>query len=198
MKRKTVDRSLRIIGGNWRGRQISFADLKDIRPTPNRIRETLFNWLSSVILDARCLELFAGSGILSLEALSRQAREVVIIDQSSQVIELIQHHLSKIDPPPKATLWQGDAYDWIRNFRHPPGATFDIVFVDPPFYTKVIPTVCRLLEQCQVLSADASIYLESKTAINQQELPVNWIIHRQRKASQVHYCLCKKISGLNE
>ena len=167
MKRKTDDRALRIIGGSWRGRQISFADLEDIRPTPNRIRETLFNWLSSVILDARCLELFAGSGILSLEALSRQAKEVMIIDQSPEVIELIQQHLSRIGPHAKATLWCGAAEDWIRNFRHQHHATFDVVFVDPPFDTDVIPIICELLEQCQVLSTGASIYIESRTAARQ-------------------------------
>jgi|TARA_Y100000310_G_C20684553_1_gene818130 16S rRNA (guanine966-N2)-methyltransferase len=194
MKRKTLDRTLRIIGGDWRGRQISFADLEDIRPTPNRIRETLFNWLSSVIADARCLELFAGSGILSLEALSRQAKEVMIIDQSPKVIELIQQHLSKMNPYPKATLWRGDAWDWLRDFDEA-SAKYNIAFVDPPFRTEMIPKVCELLEQHRVLSADALIYIESASVTSQQSLPSNWEIHRQQKAGQVHFCLCKRITG---
>jgi len=197
MKRKTADRSLRIIGGDWRGRPISFADLNDIRPTPNRVRETLFNWLSSTILDARCLELFAGSGILSLEALSRQAKEVMIIDQSPLVIELIHQHLNNIYPQPKATLWQGDALDWIRSFQHQSAKPFDIVFVDPPFYADMIPAICGLLEQFQLLSPAALIYIESETTVDQQMLPGNWEIHRQRKASRVHYCLCKRMIPKN-
>ena len=193
MKPKSADRRLRIIGGNWRGRQMSFVDQNDVRPTPNRIRETLFNWLSSLISNARCLDLFAGSGILSLEALSRQAKEVTIIDQSPRVIELIQQQLVKFQPHPRADIWQGDAVDWIRNFQRRDIAAFDIVFVDPPFDSDMIPAICRLLEQHQVLCADASIYIESKAEVNQQALPENWQIYRQGKASRVHYCLCKRI-----
>lgn len=193
MKPKSAHRRLRIIGGNWRGRQMSFADQNDVRPTPNRIRETLFNWLSSLIPNARCLDLFAGSGILSLEALSREAKEVTIIDQSPRVIELIQQQLSKFEPHPKADIWQGDVFDWIRNFDSPDMAPFDIVFVDPPFDSDMIPAICRLLEQHQVLSPDASIYIESKAEVNQQILPENWRIYRQAKASRVHYCLCKRV-----
>lgn len=196
MNKKTADRSLRIIGGTWRGRQVSFAAVNEIRPTPNRIRETLFNWLTSVIVDARCLELFAGSGILSLEALSRQAKEVMIIDQSPQVIELIHQHLNEFKPHQKVTLWQGNALDWMRNFQHKQNASFDIVFVDPPFKADMIPATCKLLEQQRLLSPTAMIYIESETAINQQMLPSNWDLHRQRKAGQVHFCLCKRTLSL--
>ncbi len=186
---RTSIRSLRIISGKYRGRKVTFPDLSSIRPTPNRVRETLFNWLTPHLSGARCFEPFAGSGVLCIEAISRGAGQVTIIDQSKQVIEHIRSQLIKIGVEKKQYhLHQGDALAYIRNQQA--RDLFDIVFLDPPFDQQLIGATCNLLSEQQLLAPDALIYIESNAEIVEHLLPVNWVIQRSKNAGNVHYCLC--------
>jgi 16S rRNA (guanine966-N2)-methyltransferase len=187
---RTSNRSLRIIGGKYRSRKVTFADVASIRPTPNRVRETLFSWLSPHLSGARCIEPFAGSGILSMEALSRGAANVSIIDQSRQVIEHIRTQMTKFVPDERDyTLYHGDALAWMSTAN--PETLFDIVFLDPPFADALLSNTCKLLQERHLLAEGALIYIESETAIQDDSLPTRWEFYRQKKAGSVHYCLCR-------
>ena len=140
-KRQIGRNELRIIGGNWRGRRVKFPSSNELRPTPDRVRETLFNWLQPVIAGSRCLDLFAGSGALGLEALSRGATRVVFVDHEPKVIEHLHAALSLLKAEgaePKLTQ--------ARRYLESPVEAFDIVFLDPPFADESLPAICALLD----------------------------------------------------
>lgn len=190
---KTKPRSanrLRIIGGEWRGRRLSFPDSAGVRPTPDRVRETLFNWLAPVIEGARCLDLFSGSGALGFEALSRGAGSVVMVDSDAAVIARLHEHAATLHAS-GAQLVQADA---PRYLQHPPAAGFDIVFLDPPFRHHLIAPCCELLERNGWLKPGAYIYIESESDLPVAWLPPHWRISRSKKAGQVSYQLAIKES----
>lgn len=177
---------VRIIGGKWRGRKVSFANVPGLRPSPDRVRETLFNWLQWEVQDAKVLEPYAGSGILSLEALSRGAAAATVIDSSRRVTE----HLAGIATELKADgldVRQGEARDVMATLPGP----FDLVFLDPPFdgdeLARVLATLCRP----GLLAADAVIYLESGQPPSGFELPPGYAITREKRAGQVHFGLAR-------
>ena len=184
----TSQRSLRIIGGEWRSRVIEFADVTAIRPTPDRVRETLFNWLQGELHGARCLELFAGSGILSFEALSRGASHCTIIDQSPKATEQIDANLKKLGAKSdQYHCLRTDGVNWLAvdNTNR-----FDVIFLDPPFgddnLSSVIDTCARQL------AADGFIYVESPQSISETEIPSTMSIYRQKRAGAVHYALLQR------
>lgn len=181
--------SVRIIGGQWRSRKISFTEVPGLRPTPDRVRETLFNWLQPVIIDAHCLDLFAGSGVLGLEALSRGARQCLFIDNHPQCISSIQKNLKILS----ATGGYTKAGDSLQLLQQPPtqfsSEKFDVVFIDPPYAMDCALTCCNLLADNDWLSGNAYIYIESANPIEESQLPDNWRLHRQKKAGQVNYHL---------
>jgi len=121
--------SVRIIGGAWRGRRVSFPDSPGLRPTPDRIRETLFNWLQHSVANARCLDLFAGSGALGLEALSRGAAELVFVEQAVAVARMLREQLARLEASTRGQV----AEMGVARFLRTPAAPFDLVFLDPPF-----------------------------------------------------------------
>jgi len=175
---------LRIIGGTWRGRKIDFATEPGVRPTPDRIRETLFSWLQREIYGARCLDLFSGSGALSFEALSRGADEVVMVDQSSPVVKqlianakLLKSNCAQIE------LCSADSY-----LQRPP-QPFDIVFLDPPFQQHALKQYCEQLESGGWLAPRAMIYMEREKGNPPPALPTSWQLHREKWAGQVSYVL---------
>lgn len=185
----TGKHSLRIIGGNWRGRKVSFANTKEIRPSPDRVRETLFNWLQGEVHGARCLELYAGSGILSLEALSRGAKQVVLIDRMKQTVR----HLSEVFtdfsiPREQYQIFNMPAHDWLEEDC---AQKFNIVFIDPPFAVDEYVLILDALVRSDLLDSAALIYIESAAPVRPCQIPKNWEIHRQKKAGSVHYCLCR-------
>jgi 16S rRNA (guanine966-N2)-methyltransferase len=185
----TAKRTLHIIGGKCRGRKVTFADVTGIRPTPNRVRETLFNWLSPYLQGAHCIEPFAGSGILSLEALSRGVGKTLIIDQSSEVIEHIRSQiLNFATDNSEFQLHCGDALDWMQHTE--PQDSYNIAFLDPPFSAELTIKTCNLLARKQLLAENAMVYIESEHVIAENTLPENWRIHRSKQAGSVHYCLC--------
>src|SRR5271170_4491193 len=121
--------SVRIIAGNWRGRRVNFPDVPGLRPTPDRVRETLFNWLQHSIAGSRCLDLFAGSGALGLEALSRGAREVVFVDEAQAAARALQAELERLGGSARARVVSAAA----ARFLAMPGEPFDGIFLDPPY-----------------------------------------------------------------
>ncbi len=186
--RKTKSRELRIIGGSWRSRKVDFASDDAIRPTPDRIRETLFNWLQGDIAGARCLELYAGSGILSLEALSRGARHTTIIEKNAQTVAHIKQNLSSLGAAPdKFDCYRTNAIDWLNQYD---GPAFDLLFLDPPFASKELERLLPMLNSPRILSNLSKVYIESPAPLEPALLPANLSILKHKASGQVFYSLC--------
>ena len=177
---------LRIIGGRWRGRKLRFKAAEGLRPTPDRVRETLFNWLAPAIHGARCLDLFAGSGALGLEALSRGADHVQFIDTQRRSIASIEEHLTTLACD-HAACQTGDGQQWLA--RGNTGPRFDIVFLDPPFNRGMIEPAAEALEAHHWLAEDAFIYVETSSHEDCGALPGNWQLHREKTAGDVRSAL---------
>ena len=187
MKRKQGE--LRIIAGKWRGRKIPFEQT-DVRPTPNRVRETLFNWLMPYIHNADCLDMFAGSGALGFEALSRGAASVVMVDQSRDVIQTLKKNVQ---------LLETDAITLI-NTEVPeelviPDQQFDIVFIDPPYEKGLVEICGEWLEENQLLKPNALIYIEAEQSLSPLPIPEHWQVLKSKTAGQVGYHLLQRASG---
>ena len=172
---------VRIIGGRHRGRRLHFSPGRGLRPTPDRVRETLFNWLQADIRGARCLDLFAGSGALGLEALSRGAAFLCAVEQNRAAAQRLRDNITLLHEESAAEVVQGDA---LRVLKTPPETPFDIAFLDPPFADGLLPAVCRLLEDRDWLAPDAVIYLEQDAGQGWPDLPASWLIHRESSAGQ--------------
>ncbi len=182
---------VRIIGGELRSRKIPVLDAPELRPTPDRVRETLFNWLRPYIVGARCLDLFAGSGALSFEALSQGAAKVVCIEQSAMLIAQLQRTAAnlKVDAQ-HLEIIHADAMQWLQTASTTTDP-FDIVFLDPPYTQKLLPLCFQFLEKGW-LSANARIYFEDHQPLNGDEIPNTWQVLHQKKAGQVYYGLAQK------
>jgi 16S rRNA (guanine966-N2)-methyltransferase len=176
---------VRIVAGKWRGRFLPVLDLPDLRPTSERIRETLFNWLAQRIEGSRCLDLFAGTGVLGLEALSRGAAELVLVERSNDAIEALRKSVAVLDAK-GAVVHAGDALAYLRRQEPEP---MDIVFLDPPFADESLTEVCSLLDERSWLAPDASVYLERDARRIGPELPHGWTVRREKKAGNVRYSL---------
>lgn len=188
-KVQELSNRLRIIGGQWRGTRLNFPPVAAIRPTPDRVRETLFNWLQHAVPGARCLDLYAGSGALGLEALSRGAREVVFVDREAAIGRYLRDTLQRLH----STAGEVVSLDAEQFLRQPRGG-FDIVFLDPPFAADVLPAICGMLERGW-LNAGAYIYVESATHGGTPLLPDNWRLLRSKQAGQVGYHLAQRMAG---
>jgi 16S rRNA (guanine966-N2)-methyltransferase len=178
---------LRIIGGLWRGRKLGFPSIEGLRPTGDRIRETLFNWLAPDINGARCLDLFAGSGALGLEALSRGAASSLLIERDSQAAKQLKANLELLKAEGGEVI-QMDALAYLHSLPSTSTTPFDLVFIDPPFQLNLWQAVIDLLEQRQLLSEGAAIYIESGIH-DQYQTPASWRLHRDKTAGSVHYRL---------
>ena len=179
--------TLRIIGGVWRGRKLRFAPTAELRPSPDRVRETLFNWLAGHIAGARCLDLFAGSGALGLEALSRGAAHCLFTERDGNTLRTIRAHLRTLRCSSAGTL-QADATRWLQQ-GPADSLPFDVVFLDPPFARDLLGRVCVLLEQNQWLAPAARIYVESGRRRPSAEVPANWHCLHDKKAGELRYRL---------
>ena len=182
-------RVLRIIGGSWRGRTWRFPQ-GDIRPTPDRVRETLFNWLSPGITGARCLDLFAGSGALGLEALSRGAAGTVFVERSADTARQLRQTLA---------LWGGERAAAARiqvadanSFLAGKPEVFDIVFLDPPFAAGLLGTLVTRLEAGHWLAQGALIYAEGPARESLPPLPAAWSVAKTGRAGEVGYHLLRR------
>lgn len=182
---------LRIIGGKWRSRKINFISGPGLRPTPDRVRETLFNWLAPTILDAACLDLFTGSGAVSFEALSRGAASVVMIEQSADAVAMIRKN-AEILKAENLEVYQGYSPEALAQLLP---RQFDIVFLDPPFRHNLIAPCAAWLEAHACLAEDALIYIEAEKELKTLLLPANWQIIRDKTAGNLHYLLIKRQSS---
>ncbi len=182
--------SVRIIAGTWRGRRIEFPDLPGLRPTPDRIRETLFNWLQTQVMGARCLDLFAGSGALGIEALSRGAAEVVFVDTATAATHTIRAQLERLGASARARVLDLGAARFLRT----PGEAFDIVFLDPPFGTHALADILPALGAGGWLKPGAAVYLECERAAGPPEMPAGLELLKSKSAGEVGYHLAHAVA----
>lgn len=176
--------SLRIIGGAWRSRRIQFVDHPEIRPTPDRVRETLFNWLANKITGARCLDLFAGSGALGFEAASRGAAHVVLVDKDRSTTQMLEKQKHILEAS-QLEIVNSDALDYLQQIQQP----FDVVFLDPPFSSDLLKKSLANLADGKALLAGGLIYIEDAT--HDKDLQCNQSLRciREKVAGKVRYAL---------
>jgi 16S rRNA (guanine966-N2)-methyltransferase len=185
----TPRNSVRIVGGAWRGRRVEFPDLPSLRPTPDRIRETLFNWLQFKVVGARCLDLFAGSGALGLEALSRGAAEVIFVETSTAAAHTLGAQLKRLGGLARARVQTLGAARFLRT----PGEPFDLVFLDPPFGQDALPECLAQLEAGKWLKGASLVYLENERAVGLPALPAGWQVLKSKAAGEVGYHLVQGV-----
>jgi 16S rRNA (guanine966-N2)-methyltransferase len=170
---------IRIIAGEFRGRRIEVAQKPDLRPTPDRVRETLFNWLGQWLDGAVCLDLFAGSGALGFEAASRGAARVVMVESDSMVFSSLVKTKNLLDAR-QVELVSGDAFEYLKGTRD----AFDVVFLDPPFRQNAAPAVLERLPER--LARGGRVYVEAATPL---EPPPPWRELKRSRAGQVSFQL---------
>ena len=173
---------MRIIGGSHRRRLIEFPDAEGLRPTPDRVRETLFNWLGQTLYGRRCLDLFAGSGALGFEAASRGAEEVVMVERNRSVYRSLQDNLKKLGLP-NIALRPEDGLEFVMQQNRP----FDVIFLDPPFQSDYLSKLLPLL--ADKLAEDGVMYVESGEPF---EPDASWQVIKQARAGAVFYQLLKR------
>jgi len=179
--------SVRIIAGEWRGRRVNFPDVAGLRPTPDRVRETLFNWLQDHIAGARCLDLFAGSGALGLEALSRGAGEVVFVESAQAAARALQEQLVRFGGQRKARVMEQGAGRFLRSAP----TAFDIVFMDPPFGQNALAEYVPLLDAGGWLNPRALVYMENEKKAGVPPVPLHWEVLKSKSAGEVGYHLLR-------
>lgn len=177
--------SVRIIGGRYRRRILKFPESEGLRPTPDRVRETLFNWLGQELDGWHCLDPFAGSGALGFEAASRGAARVVMVEQAPKVLAALRENHEMLQKPPEVEIIRGDALQYLASST----AKFDLIFLDPPYKKGWIPRLEPLLPG--VLNEDAAIYVEAEHEI---ESLGDWRTERHGKAGEVHFHLLRRLT----
>ncbi|MCC8458132.1 16S rRNA (guanine(966)-N(2))-methyltransferase [Photorhabdus aegyptia] len=175
---------IRIIGGKWRGRKLPVPDSPGLRPTTDRVRETLFNWLAPVIQEAHCLDCYAGSGALGLEALSRYAAQVTLIEYERNIAKQLSTNLDLLSAQ-NAKVINDSALTYLSQSGKP----YDVVFLDPPFRKGMLSETIKLLEEQNWLADESWIYVEAESESTAIDVPVNWQLHREKVAGQVAYRL---------
>jgi len=173
---------IRLIAGQWRGTRLDVPSSPGLRPTADRVRETLFNWLMPYLPGARVLDMFAGTGTLGLEALSRGAADAVLVERDAALAASVRTTLARLQGGERGRVVQGDALAWLAS--HPD--TFDIAFVDPPFAAALWPTVWPAL--APRLAADALVHVESPLAVDPC-VPAGWSLHREGRTREVRHAL---------
>ena len=187
--RRPLPGRLRIVAGKWRSRLLPVANVAGLRPTSERIRETLFNWLASTITGARCLDLYAGTGALGLEALSRGAGSVEFVEKSGVAAAMLRESVLVLEAE-HATIHETDAVAFLVA---QPAVPFDCVFMDPPFAADNHEELCRLLASHGWLAKGAHIYLEQDISQQVPELRDGWELLKERTAGKVRYSLLKTL-----
>ncbi len=182
---------LRIVGGKWRSRRLRFVDAEGLRPTPDRVRETLFNWLQFEINGAHCLDAFAGSGALGFEALSRGAASVVMLEKQRPQFLALQQSAQELQAV-GLTLLSGDARQLLREpAAWQPQQGFDGIFLDPPFHKDLLPEICTLLHERGLLRPEAFVYVESESDWAGLALPAAISLQKQTRAGLVQAYLAR-------
>lgn len=162
----------------------------ELRPTPDRVRETLFNWLTGYVNEARCLDLFAGTGALGFEALSRGAKEVVFVDHHVPVVKAIQNIAREFNALDRCHIVLNESIRWLKQVQHD-SKPFDIIFLDPPFSSMLIKESIRLLAESTLVHSETLIYAESPKPLVAENIPAHWQLIKQKTASEVAYHLLR-------
>jgi len=181
---KNAPQQVRIIGGVWRGSKLPVMMRDGLRPTASRTRETLFNWLQPIIQGSDCLDLFAGSGVLGFEAVSRGAAQADLIEMDRQIVEQLQQQVRRLQATQVSVIHQV-AQEFISQTHH----QYDVVFIDPPFHQIDLVNLLAQLHTGQIVKADAKIYVEAPKQCLPDKLPANWVWQRQSEAGEVEYGL---------
>lgn len=188
-RKKQQQNNVRIIAGKWRGRKIEFVDTEGLRPTPDRVRETLFNWLQTIIPGAVCIDCFAGSGALGFEAASRGAKKVTLIETNPVAVAQLKQSKEKLEAE-NVGIISASALNYFQEGTH----NADIFFLDPPFTSNLLQATLEIIIDNNILKSDGMIYLEYPEN-NQPELPQGWRWYRQKKTGEVGYGLLVKVNG---
>ena len=186
-QKKAATGFVRIISGLWRGRKLPVHDAEGLRPTTDRVKETLFNWLAQEIPHAKCLDLFSGSGALGFEAASRQAELVTMLELNPQAFQQLKSNKEALKAD-HITLVNTDTLQFLNQ----PGTPYDVVFIDPPFHKGLLDETLQLLENHGWLAEDAMIYIETEKELDINHLPKHWHLHREKTAGQVCYRLYQR------
>lgn len=176
---------LRIIGGDWRSRKLTFPDAGGVRPTPARTRETLFNWLNFHLTGSHCLDLFAGSGALGLEALSRGAADATLVDHTPALAKALKDNLQVL----KSTRGRVVCQSVDQFLCRPADQAFDIIFIDPPFRQGWLEKLIPLIASNGWVKPGGWVYVEHESEAATPAVPAQWQLHRQKTAGQVAYNL---------
>lgn len=176
---------LRIIAGEWRGRKLPVADLPGLRPTSDRVRETVFNWLNMYIPGAHVLDCFSGTGALSLEALSRGAASAVMLEKAGPAAQTLRANLATLKSD-KGQVFNIDSLQWLQQAAR---KSFDVVFLDPPFRMDLLPNTCELLERNGYLNENSLIYVEAEKELPPFPVPCSWQPLKSKTAGQVCFTL---------
>ena len=180
-----MNQHVRIIGGLYRGKKLSFPDIEGLRPTPDRVRETLFNWLMFEVRGAHCLDAFAGSGALGFEALSRGAAQVLLVEASQIACQSLKRHAESFKSPAIQVL-SGDALRYLETTN----VSYDLIFLDPPFASDAMTHCLQRIETSQVLKPGGLLYTESPSPLQLDQ--TIWLERKAKKAGQVYYALYEK------
>ena len=183
-----MQNKLKIIGGTWRSRTLKIVEVPGLRPTPQRVRETVFNWLRDDIYASRCLDLYAGSGALGFEAASRGAAVVVAVDSNLLACKAIKENAELLNAS-QLTIITSDVLSFLATRPQ----VFDVVFIDPPFALNLVVPTCQWLEDKGWLERHAKIYVESQSTVhNLEKLPENWRQLKDKTAGEVRYQLFER------
>lgn len=182
---KELPGTVRIIGGKWRGRKLKVIPHSPLRPTSSRTRETLFNWLTPSIVNANCLDLYAGTGALGLEALSRGAAQVIFVESNRQCYTQLTAVIKQLDTASKAATYNMDALKYLQSGKQQ--KPFDIIFLDPPYDNTLLLTTLEILATSNLITADSLIFIESNKEIELN----NWQVLKSKQAASVYFSLLK-------
>ncbi len=180
--------TVRIIGGQMRSRKVRFIDAEGLRPSPDRIRETLFNWLQPVLGGAHCLDLFAGSGVLGFEALSRGAASALLVERNIQIMSCLREQVAALALQQRCQLRDAEVVRWLGTHPEQP---YDIVFLDPPYRQGLLAECCDLLSSGEWVRPGSRIYLEAERELGEPALPQGWTMLRSGQAGQTGYFLAE-------
>ena len=176
---------VRLISGKWKGRRLPVLDAQGLRPTSDRVKETLFNWLMQDVAGSTVLDCFAGSGSLGLEALSRYADFVLLLEKDAKAATLLKQHLNTLGSD-QAEVLQTDTLLWLQK---PAQRQFDLVFIDPPFRQNMALPCCKALAEQGWLKSGALVYLETEKELALDQLPADWVLLKEKVAGQLAYRL---------
>lgn len=174
---------LRIIGGEWRSRQLPILDIEGLRPTTDRVRETVFNWLNFDIPGASCLDLFSGSGALGFEALSRGAKDCTFVELNRNVAQQIKQNLATLQSE-NGTVVNNDALSFLQGTPH----AFDVIFLDPPFRKGFLEQVMPMISD-RWIKPNGYLYIERESEASLDDLPEHWQLIKEKRAGQLTYAL---------